>query len=60
MNRTLLALAGVSAIVSGFLLYTLVLEEPYLEHSFDDAVIIGIPGVLAIALSAFACRPRRS
>ncbi len=51
-------------VVSGFLLWTLVLEEPFIAEDvnaqWDAAAMIGIPAVLGVGLGAFGLirRPR--
>lgn len=46
--------------VSAFLLYTLVLEEPYLVHGWNDAVIVGVPAVAGVVVAVLAVLARRS
>ncbi|ROP28664.1 hypothetical protein [Couchioplanes caeruleus] len=45
---------------SGWLLFTLVLEEVHLSHDLnsilEDAAIIGVPGVAGLALAAIGLR----
>jgi hypothetical protein len=53
-RRTLLGLGAALVALSGFALYTLVLDEPYLEHDLnsrlEDLAFIGIPAVLGIGV----------
>lgn len=53
-------LAALLVITGGWLLYTFVLEEPYLDHSVEDAALIGVPVVLGIGLGALALKGTRS
>jgi hypothetical protein len=59
-QATLLTLALTLLATSGFLLNTLVLDEPSLNHDLnsvmDDAALIGIPAVLGAALGALAVK----
>lgn len=52
----LLTLAAALAMVSGFLLYTLVLDEPYVEHDLGDVAFVVLPAVLAAGLGSLAFR----
>jgi hypothetical protein len=53
-RRTLLGLAAALVALSGFALYTLVLDEPYLENDLngrlDDLAFIGIPALLGVGI----------
>jgi hypothetical protein len=53
-RRTLLGLAATLLALSGFALYTLVLDEPYLEHDLnsrlEDVAFIGVPAVVAVGI----------
>lgn len=59
-RTTLFGLAAFLVITGGWLLYTLVLEEPYLDHGVEDAALIGVPVVLGIGLGALALKGTRS
>jgi hypothetical protein len=59
-RTTLFGLAALLVITGGWLLYTLVLEEPYLDQSVEDAALIGVPVVLGIGLGALALKGTRS
>jgi integral membrane sensor domain MASE1 len=59
-RTTLFGLAAILVIISGWLLYTLVLEESYLEHDMEDVALIGIPAVLGISLGVLAVKGTRS
>ncbi|BBH67914.1 hypothetical protein ACTI_45990 [Actinoplanes sp. OR16] len=62
-QKTLIGLAAALLAVSGFLLYTLVLEEDYasqdLNGRLDDVALIGGPSLLAAGLILLAVRRRR-
>jgi hypothetical protein len=53
-RRTLLGLAAALLALSGFALYTLVLDEPSLGHDLnsrlEDLAFIGIPAVVAVGI----------
>lgn len=53
-RRTLLGLAVALLAFSGFALYTLVLDEQYLDHDvnsrLEDTAFIGVPAVIAIGI----------
>ncbi len=56
---TLVILAALSLAVSGFLLWTLVLEEPFesdLNAKLDSVALIGVPAVLGVGLGVLAWR----
>jgi hypothetical protein len=53
---TLIGLAVTLVIISGWLLYTLVLDEPYLDHDADTAVMIGTPAVVGVVFGLLAVR----
>lgn len=59
-QATLLALAAALLAVSGFLLYTLVLEETNLQHDLnsqvEDAALIGVPAVLGLTFGVIALK----
>ncbi|GIG90352.1 hypothetical protein [Plantactinospora endophytica] len=55
-QRTLLGLAATLLLVSGFLLYTLVIEESAVENGVDDLALIGIPAVLGVGLGLLAVK----
>ncbi|BEL05941.1 hypothetical protein Q0Z83_041320 [Actinoplanes sichuanensis] len=60
-QRTLLGVAAALVVLSGFLLYTLVLEEePYLESDLngqlETVALIGIPAILGVVLFVVALR----
>lgn len=63
-QRTLLGVAAALLAISGFLLYTLVLDEPSLEHDLDSRLdawaLIGIPAVLGVSLGVLAIKRTRS
>jgi len=63
-QRTLLGLAATLVIISFFLLYTLILDEPYLERDLDsrlDALgLIGIPAILGVGLGVLVVKRSRS
>lgn len=63
-QRTLIGLAATLVAASGLLLYTLVLDEPYLESDLDsrlDALaLIGIPAILGISLGVLVVKRARS
>jgi uncharacterized membrane protein YedE/YeeE len=63
-QRTLLGLAIALVIISGFLLYTLVLEEQHLDQDLNGQLqtlaMIGIPAVLGLGLGALAVKRARS
>lgn len=62
-QRTLLGLAAALVAISGFLLYTLVLEEQHLEHDLNSwlevLALIGIPAVLGVGLGMLAIKRTR-
>ncbi|GLW27877.1 hypothetical protein [Actinoplanes regularis] len=53
-RRTLIGLAAALVALGGFALYTLVLDEPSLEHDLnsrlEDLAFIGVPAVLGIGI----------
>ncbi|GIE86178.1 hypothetical protein [Actinoplanes regularis] len=53
-RRTLIGLAAALVALGGFALYTLVLDEPFLEHDLnsrlEDLAFIGVPAVLGIGI----------
>lgn len=57
-------LAATSLLISGFLLYTLVLEEENIEldlnGKIDTVALIGIPALLGVGLAVLAARRPRS
>lgn len=59
-QATLLGVAVTLLAVSGFLLYTLVLDEPNLGHDLnsriEDVAWIGVPAVLGLAFGVFAVK----
>ncbi|WP_328474975.1 hypothetical protein OHA21_16835 [Actinoplanes sp. NBC_00393] len=59
-RTTLAVLAATLLIISGFLLYTLVLNEPYLEQDansrLDAVALIGIPALLGAGAATLALR----
>ncbi|MDI6102097.1 hypothetical protein QLQ12_26110 [Actinoplanes sp. NEAU-A12] len=59
-RRTLLGLAIALVTISGFLLYTLVLEEAHLEQDLnaqlDVVALVGIPAILGVVSGVFALR----
>jgi hypothetical protein len=61
-RTTLVVCAAVLTALSGFLLYTLVLEEPFLDSDLNSRLetgaMIGIPALLAVAFGFFAIRQR--
>jgi hypothetical protein len=63
-RTTLIVCAVVLMALSGFLLYTLVLEEQFVESDLNSMLeagaMIGIPALLAVAFGAFAIRLRGS
>lgn len=63
-RRALLGGAAALVAISGFLLYTLVLDEPSLGHDLnsrlDEVGLIGVPAVLGVGLGVFAVRGRRA
>ncbi|MEU4690521.1 hypothetical protein [Actinoplanes sp. NPDC023714] len=63
-QKTLIGLAAALLAVSGFLLWTLVLEEDYtnqdLDGRLDDVALIGGPALLAAGLILLAVRRRRA
>ena len=63
VSRRLLAVAVALLVLSGFLLYTLVLGEPYLEPDrnamVENAVAIGVPGLAGLVVAALALRRAR-
>ncbi|MBM2620451.1 hypothetical protein JIG36_33570 [Actinoplanes sp. LDG1-06] len=60
--RTLAVLAALLLVVSGWLFFTLVLDETYVESDLnsrlDDVVLIGLPALAGIALGVLAFRRR--
>jgi hypothetical protein len=63
-HRAMLGLAATLVAISGFLLYTLVLDEPNLDHDLnsrlDELALIGIPAVVGVGLGLLAVlRTRR-
>ncbi|MBL7259287.1 hypothetical protein [Paractinoplanes lichenicola] len=62
-HKTLAALALLLIVVSGWLAYTLILEETHLEPDansrLDSALLIGIPALLGVGLAIVALRRRR-
>ena len=63
-QRALLGLAATLVALSGFLLYTLILDEPYLEHDLnsrlDALALIGIPAILGVGLGLLAVKRHKS
>ncbi|RSM48490.1 hypothetical protein DMB66_46255 [Actinoplanes sp. ATCC 53533] len=59
-RKTLLGLAIALVTISGFLLYTLVLEESYLEQDtnaqLETVALVGIPAVLGVVFGVFSVR----
>lgn len=53
---TLLGLAATLVALSGWLLYTLVLEETDIKPELEDAALIGIPAILAVSLGLLAVK----
>jgi uncharacterized membrane protein YedE/YeeE len=61
---TLLGLAATLVAISGFLLYTLVLEEAHLEADLNSQLetlaLIGIPAIMGVSLGVLVVRSARS
>jgi len=59
-QATLLGMGVTLLAVSGFLLYTLVLDEPNLEHDLnsriEDVAWIGMPAALGVAFGVLAVK----
>lgn len=56
---TLFGLAALLVITSGWLLYTLVLEEPAINQEIEDVALIGLPAVLGLGLGVLAIKGTR-
>ena len=39
---------------SGFLFYTLILDEPYMKTELEEVVVIAVPGVIGLVLAVVA------
>ncbi|GLY08483.1 MULTISPECIES: hypothetical protein [Actinoplanes] len=62
-RKSMFGLAAALIAISGFLLWTLVLEETNIEYDMnsiiDTVAMVGIPAVLGIGLGVFALKSRR-
>jgi hypothetical protein len=56
-RKALAVLAAALVLISGWLYYTLIVDEgPYIEHSFQDVALIGLPAVIGLGLGVLAAR----
>ncbi|GAA2505801.1 hypothetical protein [Winogradskya humida] len=55
-RATLIGLAATLVVISGWLLYTLVLDEPYIDHDAETVVMIGTPAVVGVVFGLLAVR----